>query len=135
MPEPIRVFISYAHEDTLLRLELDKHLSILQQQGLIQEWHDNNISAGTEWEHEINSHLDTAQIILLLVSANFLSSQYCSSIELKRALQKHREGSARLIPILLRPVDWQGTPFSHLQVLPAMSKPVSSWKGLDGRDR
>src|SRR5256885_13228643 len=103
----LSIFFSYAHEDEALRNELEKHLSILRWQGIITEWYDRDIHAGTEWEHEIDTHLDTAQIILLLISPDFLASHYCYSIEMTRALERHIAGGARVIPIILRPVDWE----------------------------
>src|SRR5712691_9859717 len=132
-PQAIEIFYSYAHEDEALRKELEKHLSSLQQQGFIAGWHDRMISAGTEWEHQIDSHLDTAQIILLLISADFINSKYCYSIEMNRALARHEAGEARVIPIILRPVYWRNMPFGKLQVLPTDGKPVDSshWHNRD----
>ena len=127
----LSIFFSYAHEDEALRGELVKHLSILRWQGLITEWYDRDIQAGIEWEHEINVHLDTAQIILLLVSSDFLASPYCYSIEMTRALERHIAGEARVIPIILRPVEWERAPFSKLQVLPTDAQPVTSWSDRD----
>src|SRR5690348_830049 len=112
-PAPVEVFYSYAHEDAPLRNELEKHLSILQRQKLISCWHDRQIGAGTDWAQAINTHLETASLILLLISSDFLSSDYCYSIEMKRALQRHHANQTRVIPILLRPVDWRGAPFEH----------------------
>lgn len=129
--DTIRVFYSYAREDERLRKKLETHLGLLQQQGLITGWHDRNISAGTEWAQEINDNLNTAQIILLLVSASFLASQYCYSREMIRALERHADGSARVIPIILRPVYWENAPFSHLQVLPKDAKPITKWANQD----
>src|SRR5512135_1983553 len=74
---PIEVFVSYSHRDDDLREELLRHLSILRRQGVIAGWHDRLIGAGTEWRGQIDAHLDSARIILLLVSANFLASDYC----------------------------------------------------------
>src|SRR5216684_589472 len=130
---PIEIFYSYSHEDEALRKELEKHLSSLHQQGFIAGWHDRMISAGTEWEQQIDSHLDTAQIILLLISASFIASKYCYSIEMKRALERHEAGEARVIPIILRPVYWRNMPFGKLQVLPTDGKPVDSshWHNHD----
>src|SRR5438874_7841079 len=130
---PIEIFYSYAHEDELLRKELAKHLTSLQRQGIIAGWHDRLISAGTEWEHEIDSHLNTAGIILLLISASFIASKYCYSIEMKRALERHEAKEARVIPIILRPVYWKNMPFGKLQVLPTEGKPVDSsqWHNHD----
>src|SRR6266567_6317476 len=104
MEESINIFYSYAYEDERLRKKLETHLALLQQQGLITGWHDSEISAGTEWAHEINAHLEAAQIILLLVSSSFLASKYCYSSEMLRALERHEAGTARVIPIILRPV-------------------------------
>src|SRR5690349_17931113 len=109
--EPIEVFYSYAHEDELLREKLDKHLSILKRTGVIAGWHDRNITAGREWAGEISAHLGSAGVILLLVSADFLASDYCYDVELTRALERHEAGEARVIPVILRSVDWRGAPF------------------------
>src|SRR5947209_8092758 len=132
MPDsPIEVFYSYAHEDESLRAELEKHLSLLKRQRLIAGWHDRQILAGTDWSQAIDTHLERASVILLLVSADFLASDYCYGIEMQRALERHEAKQACVIPILLRPVDWQGAPFAHLQVLPTNAKPVKSWSDKD----
>ncbi len=131
----ISVFIAYAHEDEPLLKELEKHLAGLRNQGLITAWHDRNISAGAEWEHQINVHLNTAQIILLLISANFLASPYCYNIEMRRALERHELGEARVIPIILRPSDWKNALFGKLQALPRNGKPITSRGRRDGRDQ
>ena len=130
---PIEIFCSYAHEDRQLLDELQIHLRILQRQGLIDVWHDRDISAGTEWKQEISKHLNEAHIILLLISPDFLNSDYCYSNEMKRALERHERGEARVIPVILRPVYWQNAPFSKLQALPTDAKPItsSSWHHLD----
>jgi hypothetical protein len=106
---------------------------MLQRQGLIGVWHDSDISPGTEWEQEISKHLNEAQIILLLISPDFMNSDYCYGIEMKRALERHERGEARVIPVILRPVYWRGAPFGKLQALPADGKPVtsSSWHYID----
>src|SRR5947209_3541721 len=111
---PVEVFCSYAHEDEALHRELEKHLSLLRRQGLISEWHDRQILAGDEWAADIDQHLETASIILLLISPDFFASDYCYGVELQRALERHQANEARVIPILLRPVSWEGTPFSKL---------------------
>ncbi len=127
----IEVFFSYAHEDEDLRDELAKHLSILKRQGVITAWYDREISAGTEWAGEIDAHLNTARVILLLISADFLASDYCYDIELTRAMERHTEGEARVIPVILREVDWKGAPFGKLQALPKNAKPVTNWANRD----
>ncbi|MEO6892602.1 MAG: SAVED domain-containing protein, partial [Ktedonobacteraceae bacterium] len=103
----------------------------LRNQGYISDWHSRKIGAGKEWQTEIDEHLNSARIILLLVSPDFMASDYCNDVEVKRALERHAAGKARVIPILLRRADWQNTPFSKLQVLPANGKPISSWSNID----
>ena len=122
----LSVLYSYSHQDEALRDELAKHLSMLQRQGVIQSWYDRRISAGSEWAGQIDKHLNQADIILLLISANFLASDYCYGIELKRAMERHEDenDTARVIPIILKSVDWSGTPFSKLQTLPTDAKPI-----------
>src|SRR5205085_253405 len=129
----IEIFYSYAHKDEAMRRKLENHLAALHQQGLIASWHDRMIEAGTEWEQQIDDHLNRAHIILLLISASFLASPYCSSIEMKRAMERHAAKEARVIPIILRPVHWQDVPFAKLQMLPTEGKPVASarWHNQD----
>ncbi|HZR44312.1 MAG TPA: tetratricopeptide repeat protein, partial [Ktedonobacteraceae bacterium] len=128
---PIEVFYCYAREDEPLLRELEKHLSLLHRQGLISSWSDRQILPGADWTKTIDHHLETASLILLLISADFLASDYCYGIEMARALQRHEAKEALVIPILLRPVDWQGAPFAHLQVLPSGAIPITSWTLLD----
>ena len=125
---PLELFCCYAHEDKAQRNALNDHLSILKRQKLIEIWYDGEIGAGMMWEDEIDKHLSSADVVLLLVSAAFLASEYCYSKEMQRALQRHEEGTARVVPIILRPVDWEQAPFGKLQVLPTGAKPVASWR-------
>ncbi len=130
---PTEVFLSYSHKDEKLRQELVKHLNILKHQGLIADWHDRKILPGDEWKDVLDDHLNSAKIILLLVSADFVSSEYCYNVEMKRAMERHRNGDARVIPIILRDVDWKGAPFGSLQALPTDGRPITSphWKNRD----
>lgn len=130
---PVKIFFCYAHEDEKLLNRLKDHLKILQRQNLADVWHDRDIKAGTQWEHAVSKHLNDADIILLLVSANFMNSDYCYSIEMKHALERYERGEARVIPIILRPVLWQEAPFSKLQALPRDATPVTSrlWENQD----
>jgi len=123
----IEVFYSYAHEDEPLRDELEKQLSILKRQNLIRTWHDRQITAGAEWGQDISDHLNTADLILLLISANFIASDYCWDIELQRAIQRHDAGEACVIPIILRAVEWRTALFSKLKALPTDGRAVTSW--------
>jgi hypothetical protein len=129
--KPIEIFYSYSHKDEELRDELEKHLSILKRQGVITGWHDRRIGAGKEWEGEIDEHLNTADVILLLISSDFLASDYCYDKEMRRALERHDAGEARVIPVILRPVDWEGALFGKLQALPKNAKPVTEWPNRD----
>src|SRR5262249_50196880 len=127
------IFICYARKDEDLLNELKSHLEPLQKEGLIEVWYDRNVDAGTEWEPQIMQHLGTAQIVLLLVSADFMRSDYCYGIEMKRALERHERGEAKVLPIILRPVYWHGKPLGKLQALPTDGKPVTSpyWQDRD----
>jgi len=125
------VFISYSHKDKALLDELAKHLSNLRRQELISDWFDGNIIPGTEWEKQILEHLNTAKIILLLISADFMASDFCYSVEMKQAIARHDNNEARVIPIILRSTDWEGAPFAKLQILPIGAQPVSRWSSHD----
>jgi len=127
----IEVFVSYSHKDERLREKLTNHLSQLKHEGLIGEWHDRKILPGTEWDGQINEHLSKAHIILLLVSPDFLASPYAHDVEVKRALQRHDSGDARVIPVILRPCDWHTSLFGKLQALPKNGKPVTKWNNRD----
>lgn len=131
MPKPIKLFYSYAREDEPLRKALETHLATLKQQGLIEGWHDRQVSAGAERQKEIDKHLEEADVILLLVSADFINSEDCFDFEMKRALERHEAGSACVIPVIVRDCYWKGTPFAKLQAVPKNAKPVMSWKNRD----
>jgi TIR domain len=126
-PRAIELFFSYSHRDEDMRDELEKHLSVLRRKGVISGWHDRRILAGEEWRGQIDSHLSAARVILLLVSANFLASDYCWDVEMTTAMQKHETGEAVVIPVILRSCDWKGAPFGKLQALPTDAKPVTEW--------
>jgi hypothetical protein len=130
-PKPRQIFYSYSHKDESLRDALDEHLAILERQGLVQIWHDRNIGAGDEWREAIEEQLESADIILLLISASFIKSDFCWSIEMKQALKKQELGEACVIPIIVRPVEWKAAPFGYLQVLPKDAKPVTVWSNRD----
>ena len=121
------MFCSYSHRDDEFRQELETHLSALTRQGLITFWYDRRIVPGDEWKREIAAQLEEADIILLLISAYFVSSDYCYQIELGRALQRHSEGSATVIPIFVRACDWEGLDFAQLQGLPPDGVPVDDY--------
>ncbi len=126
-----RVFISYSHADEGLRDELEVHLAMLKRQGLVDVWHDRRLLAGDHLDWTISKELDEADVILLLVSPNFLASDYCYKIEKGRALERHREGTARLISVILRPCDWTHTDLAQFLVTPTDGKPITQWPDRD----
>ncbi|HWZ20525.1 MAG TPA: toll/interleukin-1 receptor domain-containing protein [Ktedonobacteraceae bacterium] len=127
----IKLFYCYAHEDKSFLDELEKHLSNLKRQYHITTWQDQVILPGENWEQEIHSQLQTADLILLLVSPDFMASDYCYSKEMTIALERERNGMCRVIPVILRHIDWIDSPFSHLQKLPADDRPITSWSNRD----
>ncbi len=127
----VKIFYSYSHVDEKLRDELNKHMSLLRRTGIISSWYDREIEAGNELNQEIKEHLEAADIILLLVSPDFIHSEYCYGIEMTRAMERHESRSARVIPIVLRPVDWHDAPFGKLLALPKDGKPITIWENQD----
>lgn len=123
----ISVFFSYSHKDEDFRNELEAHLALLRRQGIISSWYDRRITAGSDFSEVISGQLDSSQIILLLVSAHFLASDYCYDREMARALEKHDEGNAVVIPVILHPCDWHSAPFGHLRATPQDGKPISMY--------
>jgi hypothetical protein len=129
--KPISLFYSYSHRDEELRKKLEDHLAGLRWSEKIAEWHDRNIDVGDEWAKEIDRNLTSADVILLLVSASFIASKYCWSVEMKKALERHDKGEAKVIPVILRPCSWHTTPFAKLQAAPTNAKPVTCWSDPD----
>lgn len=125
------VFFSYSHKDEDLRDELEVHLSGLKRQGVISTWHDRRITAGSELGSAIDGNLNSADVILLLVSPDFINSDYCYDKEMDRALERHSRGEARVIPVILRPCDWHELPFGKLLATPTDGKPVTKWTDRD----
>lgn len=129
-PAALTAFMSYSHADETLRLELAKHLATLRRQGVLKVWYDREIHAGSELDAEIRRNLEAADIILLLVSADFIHSDYCYGVELQRAMERHRAGEARVIPVILRPCDWQPV-LGTLMATPIDGRPVTSFANRD----
>lgn len=126
-----KIFFSYSHNDESLRDELEKHLASLKHRGLVESWHDRRINAGDEWEPQISAHLQSADVILLLISSDFIASRYCYDLEMAEALRKHKSREARVIPIILRPCDWHDLPFGKLQAATRDGRPVTKFPSLD----
>ena len=129
--QEIKLFYCYARKDKNLRDELEKHLAGLKRRYHLTNWHDREILPGEKWEQAIDKHLNSAHLILLLISPDFMASDYCYSKEMHRALEWHREGTCRVVPILLRPSDWKEAPFSSLQLLPTDARPITRWPNRD----
>jgi hypothetical protein len=127
----LNLFISYSHEDELLKNELEKHLIMLKRSGKIQVWNDRKLIPGQEWDDEIKNELSAADIILLLVSADFNNSDYVWNTELASALKRHEEGTARVVPIILRKCEWKEMPYAKLQALPKGARSVTEFADKD----
>jgi hypothetical protein len=125
------VFFSYSHADEALRDQLEKQLTLLKRQGIIDVWHDRRIGAGQDFATEIDRHVETDDIILLLVSADFLASDYCYEKEMMRAMERHAAGDAIVIPVILRACDWHGAPFGKLNATPPDGRPVTQFPDRD----
>lgn len=123
----VRIFISYSHKDRALREELGDHLQRLERQHVISTWYDRQIEAGDEWRTDIDRHLASARVVLLLVSQHFLDSGYCMNIEMRAAMDRHDAGLTTVVPIYLSKCDWRHAPFSELSVVPSGDKPVTKW--------
>ena len=133
---PVTLFYSYAHEDEALRDELQGHLKILERRGLLAPWHDRQIVAGEDWAGRIDENLRRAELVLLLVSKDFIESDYIMGTELGAAMERHTQGANMVVPIVVRAVDLDmddadALPFLKLQGLPTDLRPVTSWPNRD----
>jgi TIR domain len=131
LPRALRIFISYAPQDDHFRGKLIAHLSSLKREGLVALWTDRDIAAGDDRETAIDENLEEADVILLLVSQDFIDSDYIQSKELKRALARHQADEALVVPIIVRPADWENAPFARFQAIPTDATPVTKWPDLD----
>ena len=129
--KPVRLFISYSHKDEDLRKEFDAHLMALVRAGSVEGWYDRRIRPGREWDQEIRQELQRADIVLFLVSSDFIASEYIYDYEINPALQRQATGKAVAIPVILRPVAWQHLPLGKLQALPFDARPIVTWASRD----
>src|SRR5256885_1588759 len=111
---PLSLFISYSHKDDVLRAKLEAHLTLPKRSGVFDIWHDRKIGAGREWAGEINEALERADVVLLLVSSDFLASDYCQDKEMTRAMERQAQGTTRVVPVILRACDWEAASFGKL---------------------
>jgi hypothetical protein len=131
MAQAVQIFIAYARKDSALLDEFRVHLRPLERADKLRIWYDGLIEPGAEWEADIKKNLHAADIILLLVSADAIASDYFYDKEVADALDRHRKGSARVVPMIVRPCAWTTTPLAGLQALPKDGKPVTSWSDRD----
>jgi hypothetical protein len=123
-----RVFISYCHKDEAMVIELKAHLSPHERTGLAEVWYDREILPGADWKKDVDQHLYDSDVVLLAISAEFISSHYCYERELAIALERGRRGEAVVVPIIFRDCDWKPLEqISSLQALPTDARPVESW--------
>jgi hypothetical protein len=128
---PVSVVCFYAEADAPLFEHLEQHLSVLRREGIVIVWHKRQIAAGSDRQVELDQHLNSASLILLLISPDFLASDDLYEMELQRAVQLHNDNKARVIPIILRDCDWKRAPFGTIQVLPRNGKPITLWRNRD----
>ena len=131
MATPKKIFFSYSKHDRQFLEELQVHMSLLRRNGKIQPWNDHDILPGEEWDEKIRQELGSADVILLLISANFLATDYIWEVELEKAMARHEKGEARVIPVVIRPCSWEAAPFGKLNGLPSKAKPVSKFDDRD----
>ena len=127
----VEVFCSYSHRDEEFRKQFDAHVALMQRNNLIRVWQDREILAGDDWAGEIDSHLNSADLITLFVSSDFLNSSYCYEKEMARAMKRHFEENILVVPIIVRACDWQDAPFGKLQAVPTDGRAVASWTDRD----
>lgn len=127
----LRIFISYSHKDKDFREELEVHLAPTKRRRHIDVWTDCNIVAGKDIDREILHKLDGADIVLLLVSPDFLASNYCCLVEMDRAMKRHEDGKAYVVPVILRHCNWSGEVFAGLRATPQDAKPITTWTHRD----
>lgn len=130
---PVNVFVSSSGSaaDEPLRAELEKHLAVMNRKGLVELWHHRLVTAGEDWRRRVHERLETAHVVLLLVSADFLASDYCHDVEIARSMARHDAGEALVIPIILRACDWRPMPFGRLSALPSSGRAITSWSNHD----
>lgn len=127
----MEVFCSYSHKDEQYRREFEAHVALMKRQNLIQIWQDRKIVAGEDWAGEIDSHLNSADIVTLFISADFLASDYCYEKEMMRAMERHNVERVPVVPVIVRQCDWHDAPFGKLQSLPTDGRPITSWGNRD----
>lgn len=130
-PFPLEVFISYSHKDESVREEFEAHLAPLTRDGMISVWHDRHIPPGDHWRKKIDDRLLSSKIVILMISKDYLASDFCHDVELRIAMEQHHAGISWVVPVIISPVDWHHASFAKLQVLPKDGKAISTWLNRD----
>ena len=121
------MFLSFVEADEVLLRRLEIHLSMLKREGVISTWDQRQIVVGTDRSQQVDQRFEQATLMLLLVSADFLASDARYEQEMQRALQRQEAGEIRVIPIIVRPCEWERAPFAHLEVLPTTKQAITQW--------
>lgn len=128
---PVKIFISYAHEDKAYCTKLANHLRPLVRKGDIEVWTDGEIELGNEWDDEIKNALAESEIVLFLISSDFVNSEYIDGVELKKAMERYQKKDLIIIPVIIRFCDFSSLKLSRFQAAPAGGKPISKWDDHD----
>ncbi|MFK7772534.1 MAG: toll/interleukin-1 receptor domain-containing protein [Saprospiraceae bacterium] len=126
-----KIFISYSHKDESFKDELQSWLKSLQYSFEINVWEDRQIQIGDDWSEEISTAMEAAEFIILLISKDFLASDFIQDVEVKRAFERHKAGEAVVLPVIIRPCYWQQKPISDVQVVPKDGKPITKYDNAD----
>lgn len=129
--ETVRAFVSYSHADSKMKADLLTHLAPLRRLGLVSDWNDGEIKPGDEWQKAIAENLVSARLVLLLISADFIASEYCYEKKLNKAMERHHAKKAVVLPVIVRPCMWHELPFGKLQALPDNGLAITSWENVD----
>lgn len=127
----IRLFISYAHPDEVYKDKLVKFLSAMKRQGIIDLWTDREITVGEQWDDEIKKGLQNSNVILFLISSDFMASDYINDVEIAEAIRRHKAGEVTIVPVIIRPSDFTSLPLKKFQALPKNALPISKWQNED----
>lgn len=127
----LSLVFSYAHKDEEMLRELRNHLKSLEHRRLIKSWVDRDIDSGTDYRSEIAVEFNSADIVLLLISSDFIASEYCYGTEMKIALQREEKEATVVIPVILRPCAWQELPFGKLLAVPKDGTPIVNYTNRD----
>jgi hypothetical protein len=127
---PLKLFISYAREDERWRARLKPNLELLEREGLIEIWSDQQIVPGMKWDDEIKRKLEDAELYLFLMSTHLLLSDYVRDNELPAALKRYEAKQAGLVPVAVQRCNWRKS-LGQIQGLPSDGRPVCDWRPYD----